>query len=75
MWNYEMTSEEVNSQTCGTEGNIASWSTLQEQGVSTRTHDLFPDCVGKQIYFALEEILCCMSCVMFSDILGNQLLL
>ena len=47
IWNQEMSVEELNSQTCGVSGNVASWNTLQERGKSARAYRKFPTCNGK----------------------------
>ena len=48
MWQREMTLNELNLLTCGTEGDVVSWNTLQEEGVSNRTQKEFPSCAGKK---------------------------
>ena len=47
MWSYEMSEDELNSQTCGSNGDVASWDTLEEKGVSLRTVRGFPICNSK----------------------------
>ena len=47
MWSYEMSEDELNSQTCGSKGDVASWDTLEERGVSLRTVRGFPICSSK----------------------------
>ena len=42
-----MTVDELNSETCGAQGNVVSWSTLQERGTAVRSSENFPNCVGK----------------------------
>ena len=42
-----MTLDELNSETCGTQGNVVSWSTLQERGTAVRSYENFPRCDGK----------------------------
>ena len=39
-----MTVEELNTETCGTKGNISSWNNLKETGRSARTTELFSHC-------------------------------
>ena len=50
MWQREMTLDELNLLTCGTEGDVVSWNTLQEEGVSNRTEKEFTACNGKQFF-------------------------
>ena len=50
MWSYKMAVEELNTETCGTNGNISSWYTLQEMGSSARTTELFSHCTGELTY-------------------------
>ena len=45
-----MTEEELNTETCGTNGNISSWNTLREKGSSARTTELFSHCTGELTY-------------------------
>ena len=52
MWQREMTADELNSQTCGAEGNAVSWNTLREQGSSPRTKHFLPGCNGKTLYLS-----------------------
>ena len=47
IWNYEMTLEELLSETCGNTGNVASWETLNEKGTSVREYQTFPSCKGR----------------------------
>ena len=47
MWSYEMSEDELNSQTCGSNGDVASWDTFVEKGVSLRTVKEFPTCSSK----------------------------
>ena len=47
MWSYEMSEDELASQTCGSNGDVASWDTLEERGVSLRTDRGFPICSSK----------------------------
>ena len=47
MWQTEMSLDQLNLEACGTEGDVASWNTLQEKGSSTRTQQDFPSCAGK----------------------------
>ena len=47
MWSYKMAVEELNTETCGTKGNISSWYTLMEKGSSARTTELFSHCTGE----------------------------
>ena len=49
MWQKEMTLNELNLLTCGTEGDVVSWFTLHEKGVSNRTQKEFTACDGKQL--------------------------
>ena len=42
-----MTAAEINTQACGTKGDVVSWKSLQEQGASTRTKTFLPLCNGK----------------------------
>ena len=44
MWNYEMDSTEVNSIACGAEGNVVSWDSLEEVGISERSLKTFSKC-------------------------------
>lgn len=44
MWDKEMTVEQLNSKTCGVKGNIVSWSSLKERGISKRDLQTFPKC-------------------------------
>ena len=44
MWDYEMDSTKVNSIACGSEGNVVSWDSLEEVGVSERSLQIFPKC-------------------------------
>ena len=48
MWKMEMTLDELNLLTCGTEGDVVSWNTLKVKGVSNRTQKEFPSCAGKK---------------------------
>ena len=48
IWQREMTLDELNLLTCGTEGDVVSWNTLQEEGVSDRTQKEFTACKGKR---------------------------
>ena len=48
MWQREMTLNELNLLTCGTEGDVVSWNPLQEKGVSNRTQKEFAVCDGKK---------------------------
>ena len=47
MWKKEMTLDQLNSGTCGGQGDVVSWNTLQEKGSSVRTQEYFPTCTGK----------------------------
>ena len=47
MWSYEMSIEQLLSNTCGTKGDVSSWDTLQQQGTSEEKSRIFPDCSGK----------------------------
>ena len=42
-----MTVDELNSETCGAQGNVVSWSTLQERGTAVKSNEYFPNCDGK----------------------------
>ena len=57
MWQREMTLDELNHQGCGTEGDVVSWNTLGEAGVSTKTQKEFTACNGKRSFFSFIEIL------------------
>ena len=48
MWKREMTLDELNLLTCGTEGDVVSWNTLKEEGVSSRTEKKLTACDGKE---------------------------
>ena len=50
MWQREMTLDEMNDKGCGTEGDVVSWNTLQEEGVSNWTQKEFAVCNGKKIF-------------------------
>ena len=47
MWKKEMTLDELNLLTCGTEGDVVSWNTLKEEGVTNRTQKEFTACDGR----------------------------
>ena len=47
MWQHEMTEDELNSDSCGARGDVASWETLKEKGTSLRTKHILPSCIGK----------------------------
>ena len=47
MWKKEMTLNELNLLTCGTEGDVVSWNTLKEEGVTNRTQKEFTACDGR----------------------------
>ena len=47
MWQHEMTEDELNSDSCGARGDVASWETLKEKGTSLRTKHVLPSCIGK----------------------------
>ena len=49
MWKREMTTDELNSATCGTKGDVVSWDTLKEKGRATRTERIFPGCNCKNL--------------------------
>ena len=61
---------ELNTQTCGTKGNVVFWNSLQEQGSSTRTEASLPDCDGeyninsfiKSMFIATFLNLCTCTC-------------
>ena len=57
MWQREMTLNELNLLTCGTIGDVVSWNTLKEEGVSIRTEKEFTACHGKQFMSNFEKIL------------------
>ena len=57
MWQREMTLDELNNEGCGTEGDVASWNTLKEKGVSNRTQKKFSACNGKRSFFSFIDIL------------------
>ena len=57
MWQREMTLNELNLLTCETEGDVASWNTLKEKGVSNRTRKEFTACNGKRSFFSFIDIL------------------
>ena len=42
-----MTFEDLNILTCGTTGDVVSWDTLEEKGISHRSFEWFPSCDGK----------------------------
>ena len=46
LWDYEMSENELSSQTCGTKGNVVSWDSLKERGPANRTAKSFPKCNG-----------------------------
>ena len=52
MWQREMTLNELNLLTCGTIGDVVSWNTLKEEGVSNKAKKQFTACKGKT-YFML----------------------
>ena len=47
MWNFELSQDELNFNTCDKDGNVVSWNTLQERGTSTRSVQSFPVCNRK----------------------------
>ena len=47
MWQHEKTEDELNSESCGARGDVASWKTLKEKGTSLRTKHILPSCIGK----------------------------
>ena len=57
MWQKEMTLDELNYEGCETEGDVVSWNTLKEEGVSIRTEKEFTACHGKQFMSNFEKIL------------------
>ena len=44
-----MTLEELLSETCGKTGNVVSWKTLKEEGISVKEYQTFQDCNGNYI--------------------------
>ena len=44
MWDYEMSSAQINSVGCTTKGNVVAWDTLVEVGVAKRSDQIFPEC-------------------------------
>ena len=55
MWKREMNLDELNILTCGTEGDVVSWNTLQEKGASSRAKKNFPACKSKQMLKLLKK--------------------
>ena len=54
MWNYEMSVDELNFKTCGSRGNVVSWTrtgfkwgTFTEKGISTQINNHVVACSGK----------------------------
>ena len=48
IWQREMTLDDLNHEGCRTKGDIVSWNTLQEKGVSSRTEKKLTACDGKE---------------------------
>ena len=47
IWNREMGAREADVETCGTVGDVVSWSTLKVKGNSAESEDIFPACFGE----------------------------
>ena len=47
LWNYAISDELIDFQTCGTFGNVVSWNSLWEEGTSVRSFMDLPGTCGK----------------------------
>ena len=47
LWQREMSEQELNSLSCSAEGDVSSFRTLEERGVSAKSFRTFPECQGK----------------------------
>ena len=47
MWDREVSEQEINVKTCGDQGKVSSWLTLEEKGISVYSEKDFTDCRSK----------------------------
>ena len=50
MWQREMSAEELLTETCGSEGTVASIDNFSEKGTLERSITTFPECAGNNSY-------------------------
>ena len=59
MWQKKMNLDELNHEGCGTEGDVASWNSLKEKGVSNRTQREFTACNGTESFKHYTNLIFC----------------